>query len=244
QAIARELVASAGADPAARLAALFDWLEALPPMPGPDAPDPHPGNQSSQLLFAPARANCTGSTNVTCALGRALGIPTRHVAGILTGEALQTHAVNELLLGNPRSWVRVEPQLGALVQHDYIVVLRIASPLDEGPASVDPERFATPGVPMYTLIEGLGERTRLTLDDVPEHFEGCPRCDNAAQRLGVLEDTSLERMQRLHARAAELWQRDRARWIATPRAGLPDARRQASAIARLDDLETLLQRLE
>jgi hypothetical protein len=246
RAIAERLIANAGDEPSQRLSALLAWLSGLePPAQSAVGAPNDDSNRASALLVAPARANCTGTTNVASALGRALGIPTRHVAGILTGEAMMTHAVNEFLVGNPRTWVRIEPQTGETVAQDYMVVLRVVPTHDEGPASIDRERWGAPGVPMYSLVEAVDERTRLVLADETDHFPDCPRCDNGAERLAVLQDTSLQRIEQLHARARELWERDRTRWITSANEQAASVERSRAAdVDTLDELERLLDDIE
>jgi hypothetical protein len=243
-ALARALAADAGDDPAMRLRAMLGWISALPaPSELPSArPGDDGGNRSSALLVSPTRMNCTGTTNVASTLGRALGIPSRHVAGILADEALMTHAVNEFLVGG--SWVRIEPQNGETVAQDYMVVLRVVPIGDEGADSVDPDRWGAPGVPMYSLVEAVGERSRLVLAEQTEHFKGCPRCDNAARHVATIHDDSIHRIERLHDHAREVWVRDRDAAIVSGDGSVTSsARARASSIASVDDLERLIEKI-
>lgn len=188
-------------DDEARSVVLRDWLAARELVgEGPRS------QQSTDVLISGSRANCTGSANLAAALGRALGIPTRHIGGIVTDDRLQTHSVVEMRLGAPPVWRRIEPQDGSVVGEDYMVVMRVVSPRDEAAAALDPRRIGAPGVPLRILIEAEKGVERLGYRDDTTWFPGCPRCDNAATRRATLQDVSLDALRRLQTRAQQSWQ--------------------------------------
>lgn len=199
QRIAMPIVA-AHADDEARALALHEWLDGLELVPPGAA-----SNSATDVLASGSRAKCTGSANMAVALGRAIGVPTRHLAGVVTDDRLQTHSIVEMRLGTPPSWRRFEPQNGTVVADDYMVVMRVVPPRDEVAAAMDPRRIGAPGVPLRILIEGLEGTERLGYRDDTEWFPGCPRCDNAATRQATLQDVSLEEVRRLHDRARRTW---------------------------------------
>lgn len=238
--IGASLAEQAGEDPLARAAALRTWLADLGP------PSTNRASQSaSDVLASGGRANCTGSANLATALGRALGIPTRHVAGVLTDDRLITHSIVELSVGTRRAWLRVEPQNGEVVGDDYMIALRIVTLADEGSTALDPTRWGAPGVPMRALVEALRGGERLTERSETERFAGCPRCDNAATRIATLTDTSPVRMTTLLRRSVAAWARDRETAL-TSSAMDSIARTQSDArvIATLDELERFVAAVE
>lgn len=196
-----QTIAAGHGESQSRVARLREWLAKLE-FPAELAES----NQSTDVLATGGRANCTGSANMAAALGRALGIPSRHLAGVVTDDQLQTHSIVEQRLGTPAVWRRIEPQDGSVVADDYMIVLRVVTPVDEGEAAMDPQRIGAPGVPMRALVEVLKGADRIEHRLETEWFPGCARCDNAATRRATLHDVSLVEMRRLHERARKLWE--------------------------------------
>lgn len=180
-----------------------------------------------------ANTACTEFANVTTALGRALGLPTRQISGYPVGEALLTHSVNEVYLGPEAGWRRVEPQLSDVAYPEAkFVVVRVVRQQDEGPPSMAPQRWAAPGVPMYSLIENLEGAERLHLRARTRHFEGCPKCANRADHVATIEDEDSQHLDAVFAEAGRQWRVSRAELVEggslssvmEPRLALSDAR--------------------
>jgi hypothetical protein len=239
-------IASVDAPPLVKLERLLAFTTTgLAPPEGvePRLPSDHNATGSRTLRYRKRDViSCTGFAASTTALGRALGLPTRYITGYVVGESMQTHAIAELYLGPELGWRRVEPQLDELaIAEDYLVVVRVVHPRDEGPETMAEHRFAERGLPLFTLIENLAAPERLVYHNETAYFDGCPRCNNRASRLAVLEDVDQSRLDDAFARATESWIGRRQALVAggDPAKTFAD---RADAAAR--DLEAITRMLE
>jgi hypothetical protein len=230
-ALARVGAALRAADPEGTLAAVVRWTSTNVRGLGKGPVLFLPGLDATSV-FRGARTSCTGFANTAAALGRAAGLPTRIVAGILTGAAQQTHFVDESWLGADLGWRRFEPQGRSSVPEDYLVLLRRVVPDDEGTAARRGRRFAAAGVPLHTLTEPAGATRRLGWA-APTRPLDCPDCDNDARVSAPLFGDA-DRLRALFARA-------RTRWRATGDAPPAEPALQGVlALRSLDDLEAWL----
>jgi transglutaminase-like putative cysteine protease len=154
-------------------------------------------------------ASCTGYANLAVALGRAAGLPARHVVNIMVGEAQDMHSVTELYLGQALGWRRVEPQSTATtLAEDYGVIMRLVLPSDETAASLVTRDWAFGGVPLHELTEPVDGGARLE-PKFQTHYDGCPNCSNRADPRGWLRDDAAQ-VASTFARARQTWQSDLA----------------------------------
>lgn len=186
---------------------------------------------------------CTEFANVTTALGRALGLPTRQIAGYLVGESLLTHSLSEVYLGPDAGWRRVEPQRSDTAYPEAaFVAVRVVRPQDEGVQAMAPHRWAAPGVPMYVLIENLQGAERLQLRARTEHFEGCPKCDNHADLVATLEDEDSQRVDTALTEARHQWRAIRTALVeGGSLSGLMRSRRDMSQTRSVPQLQHALE---
>jgi hypothetical protein len=198
---------------------------------------------SATTVFATRSATCTGYANAAAALGRALGVPTRHITNILVGAPQQLHSIDEFYLGPELGWRRVEPQRTATtLRDDYGMILRIVLPEDEGADALAAHDGSLPGVPLHEFSEPVDGSTRLRRA-VSSHFTGCPSCISRAERQAVFRGDPVH-VAATFARARARWQIDLAKY----RAGVLDpatmtARRAFLTARSLADVDAILAAL-
>jgi hypothetical protein len=155
-----------------------------------------PSSLDASAVFDARMGSCTGYANLGAALGRAVGVPSRVVAGYPAWYSpLQTHYIDEFYLEG-RGWVRYEPQSTqpGVPQH-YMTVVSVVHPEQEGKEAVSTDRWSAMGVPWMTLTEYDGDLRYYYSNDL---FEVCPECDHGA--FGVF-NVGLEHLARLDALA-------------------------------------------
>ena len=194
-------------------------------------------------------STCTGYANLAAALGRDVGVPTRHVTNILLGESQDMHSVDEFYLGPELGWRRVEPQgTHARVPDDYGFVMREVLPSDESPVANrnSPEGQLMLGIPLHEFSETVSNPDAIT-DPVnpPPTFTDCSQCPNRSDPQSTLRDGSPEAMKALFARAKRSWARALEEYEA---GGLPAreaaVRRWARDAETMEDVELILDLVE
>jgi hypothetical protein len=196
---------SASAPPADKMAAILGWTSkhlggGTGVMAGLDA----------KTVFDSHVTSCTGYANTAMAMGRALGVPARHVTNILVGMSQDMHSINEFWLGESLGWRRVEPQsAGSFVLDDYGFIMRLVLPADEVGSTM-----GFPGVPLNEFTEYRQQQDRFT---TPATFKGvftdCSTCGNHADRQAPLRGAGTD-LDTLFESARAKWQTDRAAYAA------------------------------
>jgi transglutaminase-like putative cysteine protease len=194
-------------------------------------------------------STCTGYANLAAALGRDVGVPTRHVTNILLGESQDMHSIDEFYLGSELGWRRVEPQAThARVPDDYGFIMREVFPSDESPVANrdSPEGELMLGIPLHEFTETVSNPDAVTyVDNPPRTFTDCAYCPNRSDPQSTLRDATPEAMKRLFARAKRSWARALQEYEA---GGLPEreaeARRWAKGAETMGDVERMLDAIE
>jgi hypothetical protein len=197
-------------------------------------------------VFKTRTSSCTGYANLAMAMGRAVGVPTRHVTNIMVGEAQDMHSIDEFYLGPDLGWRRVEPQGTApRVPDDYGFIMRLVLPGDESPLAnrASPGGPLMSGIPLHEFTETLAGPEHITqAASYVQTFNDCTYCGTRADSQADLRDVSADAMKALFDRARASWQKDLAAFgamsparLATRRKAL-DAKKAADVGAILDAL--------
>jgi hypothetical protein len=184
--------------------------------------------------------SCTAFANLASAVGRALGVPTRHLANILVGMSQDMHSISEFYLGPQLGWRRVEPQQRTpTVPEDYVLAIATITEAHEGTDALLGRKWVMPGAPRYEFTESV-DHDELLEPVYPNHFGDCDGCSNRADPQATLRGDVTS----VFAAARTSWQSDRVRYLA---GNLPDASmnaRRAFLTARsLSDVSTILSTL-
>jgi hypothetical protein len=199
-------------------------------------------------VFNARVSSCTGYANLAMAMGRAVGVPARHVTNILVEGSQDMHSIDEFYLGPSLGWRRVEPQATwPRVPDDYAVVMRLVLPGDESPT---PNRSSVEGplmsgIPLHWQLETLSGASSFSYStDTTSNFTDCSFCPSQSLPQADLRDVSADQMKTLFASARAHWQADLAEYAA---GGLSSAkmaaRRKAQDAKTAADVSAILSAL-
>ncbi|MBL8615938.1 MAG: transglutaminase family protein [Deltaproteobacteria bacterium] len=208
-----QTLALEGRSPEALLVSLLQWRESLYARPRGFRGRP-PWWVDAASVVERRRATCTGSANLMAALGRAAGIPSRVVSGILLDTPQQTHYMVEAWLGPTIGWRLFEPQWTQdYYPRDDFVTLHVVSPMDESQDALSRQRFAAPGVPYWSMNEVISGWGRLTHDLSHPGIEGCRSCSGFATRVMEVRSTR-QSFEDLVRTARDQWHADLGQMLA------------------------------
>jgi hypothetical protein len=233
-------LAPAGGGALATMQAVLDWTST-------SISGGFAGALDATTVFDSRQGSCTGFANVAAALGRSLGVPTRHVTNMYVGESQDMHSIDEFYLGPDAGWRRVEPQIkDARVADDYGLIMRLVLPGDESPIAdrPSPEGPLMLGIPEREFSESLSSPGAFA-PSLPQAFPDCNTCNNHADPQADLRDLTPGAMTQVFQTARASWKKSQATYAAT--GGLPAAemttRRKALAARTIADLAALLAEL-
>jgi hypothetical protein len=207
-----------------------------------------PQGLDAKTVFDTRIASCTGYTNIAMAMGRAVGVPTRHVTNILAIGAQDMHSIDEFYLGPALGWRRVEPQ-GTLprVPDDYGFIMRLVLPEDESPTPNRPSPGGPlmSGIPLHEFPEIESGAEGITpLETFAPRFTDCSFCPSSAVPQADLRDVSADQMKSLFASARAHWQADLTEYAAGGlSSGKMTARRKALDAKTASDVTAILSAL-